>query len=473
MLLPIAMVCWLSKETYWGRWERQSAFFIGPDRGSFILKIEPSELNVSGSLSLSAVLKVFQSSSSRFNRDFLPLDGVSFRNDSFYLLCDAHSYPRKVLYEAFSPLNYVNHTSKNFSTHLARFNLRFRHIMLLNRWTAQGDGNPFHLSHSMKGALMSIDTNLTLMGWEMNETLFNREARLFGGVSGSCLSLILLLNRHLSFHNEPGISMICLAMISSYDFGYAGAVYRAGWLSPDVYGLFSLVFVTYCALYVWYGYRRQLTAWRNQINERLAGTDGDMLDLRHRFFLFVLGTMSMNCVFVVLFGELNRYPFAAVFIAFSCWIPQIAKLVQTGEKRGIPLWFVVSLTFVRLSEIGFALGYPKSVLFNPPNCGPPIMATVWSLLQIAILVLQRCYGGRFFLSQQRQLRAFDYYAAQPPEGQECCICLNVIEAQAMAAVAPCGHAFHDHFLRRWVEERLVCPYCRRPIPPMRPQEDLV
>lgn len=52
-------------------------------------------------------------------------------------------------------------------------------------------------------------------------------------------------------------------------------------------------------------------------------------------------------------------------------------------------------------------------------------------------------------------------------GTECVICMNVVDLERPAArmVTPCGHFFHPHCLQRWIDIKMECPTCRRPLPP--------
>ena len=50
---------------------------------------------------------------------------------------------------------------------------------------------------------------------------------------------------------------------------------------------------------------------------------------------------------------------------------------------------------------------------------------------------------------------------------DCAICMNAVEvgAPSRRMVTPCEHFFHPHCLRRWMDIKLECPTCRRPLPP--------
>jgi len=49
---------------------------------------------------------------------------------------------------------------------------------------------------------------------------------------------------------------------------------------------------------------------------------------------------------------------------------------------------------------------------------------------------------------------------------ECVICMNPVDVTRSKArmVAPCGHCFHPPCLQRWMDVKMECPTCRRPLP---------
>ncbi len=52
-------------------------------------------------------------------------------------------------------------------------------------------------------------------------------------------------------------------------------------------------------------------------------------------------------------------------------------------------------------------------------------------------------------------------------GVECVICMNPADVGQAGArmVTPCNHFFHNHCLERWMDVKMECPTCRRPLPP--------
>lgn len=52
--------------------------------------------------------------------------------------------------------------------------------------------------------------------------------------------------------------------------------------------------------------------------------------------------------------------------------------------------------------------------------------------------------------------------------KECVICMNPVPLKPHSArmLTPCGHFFHEACLTRWMEVKMDCPTCRRPLPPV-------
>ena len=119
---------------------------------------------------------------------------------------------------------------------------------------------------------------------------------------------------------------------------------------------------------------------------------------------------------------------------------------------------------------------------------------------MALLLSQRRWGPRWFVPRALLPAKYDYHRrapVRPPEqgggaggagnagdvaataggprdietgdaGTECVICMNPLDVEALAArmVTPCGHFFHPACLARWMDVKMECPTCRRPLPPL-------
>ncbi|KAF3781705.1 Peroxisome biogenesis factor 10, partial [Nymphaea thermarum] len=52
---------------------------------------------------------------------------------------------------------------------------------------------------------------------------------------------------------------------------------------------------------------------------------------------------------------------------------------------------------------------------------------------------------------------------------DCVICMTAIELLQHSddfMVTPCDHLFHSGCLQRWMDIKMECPTCRRPLPPV-------
>lgn len=123
------------------------------------------------------------------------------------------------------------------------------------------------------------------------------------------------------------------------------------------------------------------------------------------------------------------------------------------------------------------------------------------LSQIAILILQKKYGSRFFLPLKlRSWNEHNYYHNVIEDDielqeMECCICLSNISLgvnihtpdssegvdngeeghrvdpqPSMYMQTPCNHKFHIHCLKPWMNQKLECPKCRAELPPLDEEE---
>ena len=124
-----------------------------------------------------------------------------------------------------------------------------------------------------------------------------------------------------------------------------------------------------------------------------------------------------------------------------------------------------------------------------PSASAFLLIFVNTVLHLSIIGVQRKYGGRFLIPQQLIPGYHDYFKAEAYDGEiaksECSICLNEIRkkpedisqeltetqeefknVKIWYAIGPCKHAFHPKCLRDWMNERLVCPNCRKELPPM-------
>lgn len=108
----------------------------------------------------------------------------------------------------------------------------------------------------------------------------------------------------------------------------------------------------------------------------------------------------------------------------------------------------------------------------------------WVGLQVAVLLSQGRLGPRWFVPRRWRPQKYDYHREVPQsvldgigggdaeEGLgggaevDCVICMAPVEPHRLDArmVTPCDHFFHNACMLRWMQVKLECPTCRRPLP---------
>ncbi|KAH9792380.1 transmembrane E3 ubiquitin-protein ligase FLY2 [Citrus sinensis] len=92
-------------------------------------------------------------------------------------------------------------------------------------------------------------------------------------------------------------------------------------------------------------------------------------------------------------------------------------------------------------------------------------------LQASILLLQHYLGSRWFIPRQILPEKYSYYRRFDQgtyHTTDCVICMTAIDLMQRSndcMVTPCDHFFHSGCLQRWMDIKMECPTCRRPLPP--------
>lgn len=169
--------------------------------------------------------------------------------------------------------------------------------------------------------------------------------------------------------------------------------------------------------------------------------------------------------------------------------PQIIYNAVMGTRDALSHTYFIGTAVCRLLLPLYALGCPRSMfgialdglLYSPKSC---MVLTLWTVVQIVVLLLQDALGPRFFVPKYMLPVRYDYYrplssihplgatasvvevledgrARQLPE---CVICYCAVDGGERHMITPCDHVFHEHCLTRWMAVKLDCPVCRHAIP---------
>eukprot|EP00850_Spirogloea_muscicola_P020300 SM000212S06893 [mRNA] locus=s212:70210:73965:- [translate_table: standard] len=191
--------------------------------------------------------------------------------------------------------------------------------------------------------------------------------------------------------------------------------------------------------------------------------------LYSRFYGFLLGGILLM---YQLHGIL-RY----ILLLFYCfWIPQIVSNVLRDTRKPLHPHYILGITITRLAIPLYTFGCPKNFMRVEPSAAWCITLIILMASQATVLLLQHYFGSRCFVPRQFLPEKYSYFrrveakvAAGEASAIDCVICMAPVDhtQQSMECmVTPCDHFFHTGCLQRWMDIKMECPTCRRPLPPM-------
>ncbi|KAG0555929.1 hypothetical protein M758_11G012300 [Ceratodon purpureus] len=195
--------------------------------------------------------------------------------------------------------------------------------------------------------------------------------------------------------------------------------------------------------------------------------------LYSRFYGFLLGG-------ILIMYELHNMLRYILLFFYSFWIPQIVANVVRDSRKPLHPHYIVGITVTRLAIPLYAFGCPHNFMRIETNLGWCLGLTTFLGAQAAILLLQHYCGARCFIPRQFLPEKYSYFrrvdraSAQLASGEEgapidCVICMAAVDISQRCnecMVTPCDHFFHTGCLQRWMDIKMECPTCRRPLPPM-------
>mmetsp|Transcript_19491 Transcript_19491/g.74795 ORF Transcript_19491/g.74795 Transcript_19491/m.74795 type:complete len:559 (+) Transcript_19491:123-1799(+) len=156
-----------------------------------------------------------------------------------------------------------------------------------------------------------------------------------------------------------------------------------------------------------------------------------------------------------------------VFVLYSFWVPQIYCNASRGVRYAVKPKYLIGISLTRMFIPMYFLLCPTNFLHIEPD---PFLAQclcLWVAFQVCVLLLQDKYGPRFFIPKQLLPLKYDYYHRVDfqDEEKECVICMCAVEPrEANYMITPCDHIFHSTCLDQWMQQKMQCPTCRRPLP---------
>ncbi|QCE09689.1 transmembrane E3 ubiquitin-protein ligase FLY2-like isoform X1 [Vigna unguiculata] len=186
--------------------------------------------------------------------------------------------------------------------------------------------------------------------------------------------------------------------------------------------------------------------------------------LYSRFYGILLGG-------ILLMYEFHNYLRPILLLMYSFWIPQIITNVIRDSRKPLHPHYILGITVTRLAIPLYIFGCPNNFMRIEPDKSWCVCLAVFIGLQAAILLLQHYLGSRWFIPRQILPEKYSYYRRfdqETRQATDCVICMTAIDLSQRSndcMVTPCDHFFHFGCLQRWMDIKMECPTCRRPLPP--------
>ncbi|WVZ01602.1 hypothetical protein V8G54_027671, partial [Vigna mungo] len=174
---------------------------------------------------------------------------------------------------------------------------------------------------------------------------------------------------------------------------------------------------------------------------------------------------------ILLMYEFHNYLRPILLLMYSFWIPQIITNVIRDSRKPLHPHYILGITVTRLAIPLYIFGCPNNFMRIEPDKSWCVCLAVFIGLQAAILLLQHYLGSRWFIPRQILPEKYSYYRRfdqETRQATDCVICMTAIDISQRSndcMVTPCDHFFHFGCLQRWMDIKMECPTCRRPLPP--------
>ena len=167
-----------------------------------------------------------------------------------------------------------------------------------------------------------------------------------------------------------------------------------------------------------------------------------------------------------------------IILMYSFLVPQIICNAQRGTNKALTKPYAIgsvvtralipmckSFFFVHDLKIDF-YGCPNNFVHAEPHYLFLFYLLAWLGLQLTVLFLQDYLGPRFFVPRQFLPAKYNYQRAyRGTEEPECVICMSTVDINGRDFMqTPCDHMFHEQCLLQWLDQKMECPTCRRPLP---------
>jgi len=345
---------------------------------------------------------------------------------------------------------------------------------------------------SMNSTCTNI-TKATIHGDLLRYDLFITKTLKYAAFAVSLSLLhVLLVYRQMQFSTPANIaikfSLTSVAMHSVLDAYLSLLHLMTALYIDDLFYPFMMVFLLQFLVFSVFDLRFVLLVWRGRWPLDFSSGWGRVRSTLTKIYAGFYGGMLLSLL--LLYYVRNRMSHV-IFLLFAFWVPQIIHNIRTGDKFAIQNWFLFGVTSIRMFYPLYAYGCPHNFLEIPTDNKVVFGLLVFAGMQMLVLKAQDRWGSRFFIPKRLQPDYYDYHRTfqiDPDDYDTCAICMVEIVSSTMdftvdkeelikgscedfamnVLTTPCNHRFCQECLIRWMETKMNCPTCRRPLPPYNP-----
>ncbi|KAM3382730.1 transmembrane E3 ubiquitin-protein ligase FLY2 isoform X1 [Capsicum galapagoense] len=287
----------------------------------------------------------------------------------------------------------------------------------------------------------------------------------------SFLQVLLLIRQMEHSNTQSGAAKVSILMIGQQAImdAYLCLLHlTAGILVESLFNAFATAAFFKFVVFSIFEMRYLLAIWK--ANRPMNSGEGweamrrELSVLYSRFYGILLGG-------ILFMYEFHKFLRPILLLLHSFWIPQIVTNVIRDSRKPLHPHYILGMTITRLAIPLYVFGCPHNFMRIEPDKNWCICLGVFSALQASILLLQHYLGSRCFIPRQILPEKYNYYRRFDQganHATDCVICMTAIDHMQRSnncMVTPCDHFFHAGCLQRWMDIKMECPTCRRPLPP--------
>ncbi|XP_011029040.1 PREDICTED: uncharacterized protein LOC105128890 [Populus euphratica] len=350
-------------------------------------------------------------------------------------------------------------------------------ITRLSSAQSDGDRDHFHIEGLMESPATDDEgecfSPLLLNATSVNiEVYYNKAVNYTLMVTFVSFLQVLLLIRQMEHGNtQSGAAKVSILMIGQQAImdAYLCLLHlTTGILVESLFNAFATAAFFKFVVFSIFEMRYLLAIWK--ASRPMNSGEGwetmrrELSVLYSRFYGILLGG-------ILFMYEFHNYLRPILLLMYSFWIPQIITNVIRDSRKPLHPHYILGMTVTRLAIPLYIFGCPYNFMRIEPDKTWCICLSIFIGLQASILLLQHYLGSRCFIPRQILPEKYCYYRRFDKDANhatDCVICMTSIDLTHRSndcMVTPCDHFFHSGCLQRWMDIKMECPTCRRPLPP--------